>query len=674
MPRFKVVSKFQPSMDQKKAIEALSNGIKSGMKYQTLLGVTGSGKTFSMAKVIENVEKPTLVLTHNKTLAAQLYREFSEFFPDNAVEYFVSYYDYYQPEAYVAAQDLYIEKDASINDEIDRLRLKATSSILDREDVIIVSSVSCIYGLGTPQEFEKRQVGIKIGDSIDRDELLRELVSIYYERNDHSFTRGTFRVKGDIVEIFPAYLKDAVRIELFGDEIERISQIDPLTGRILQNLKGAYIYPAKHFISSTEEIRQTVRMIEDELEGRLEEFKSQGKLLEAQRLETRVRYDIEMLLEMGYCSGIENYSRIISRRKPGERPSCLFDYFKRDFLILIDESHVSIPQIKGMFHGDRSRKQSLVDHGFRLPSALDNRPLYFEEFEELIHNAIFVSATPDLHETNISSQIVEQIIRPTGLIDPFIDVRPAKNQIDDLIGEIKKRVLDEERILVTTLTKKMAEDLTQYLTDIGIKARYLHSEIETIERVELIRDLRKGLFDCLIGINLLREGLDIPEVSLVAILDADKEGFLRSSRSLIQTSGRAARNLNGFVIMYADTITKSMKTAIDETNRRRKIQKMYNIEHKIQPESIKKDILDIIEREYKSDDANIVYVEEYREEYKTNNISILKSLEKKLHENMLIAAEDLEFEKAAVLRDQMTETANKIRLLERTKKNEKLSE
>lgn len=674
MPRFKVVSKFQPSMDQKKAIEALSNGIKSGMKYQTLLGVTGSGKTFSMAKVIENVEKPTLVLTHNKTLAAQLYREFSEFFPDNAVEYFVSYYDYYQPEAYVAAQDLYIEKDASINDEIDRLRLKATSSILDREDVIIVSSVSCIYGLGTPQEFEKRQVGIKIGDSIDRDELLRELVSIYYERNDHSFTRGTFRVKGDIVEIFPAYLKDAVRIELFGDEIERISQIDPLTGRILQNLKGAYIYPAKHFISSTEEIRQTVRMIEDELEGRLEEFKSQGKLLEAQRLETRVRYDIEMLLEMGYCSGIENYSRIISRRKPGERPSCLFDYFKRDFLILIDESHVSIPQIRGMFHGDRSRKQSLVDHGFRLPSALDNRPLYFEEFEELIHNAIFVSATPDLYETNISSQIVEQIIRPTGLIDPFIDVRPAKNQIDDLIGEIKKRVLDEERILVTTLTKKMAEDLTQYLTDIGIKARYLHSEIETIERVELIRDLRKGLFDCLIGINLLREGLDIPEVSLVAILDADKEGFLRSSRSLIQTSGRAARNLNGFVIMYADTITKSMKTAIDETNRRRKIQKMYNIEHKIQPESIKKDILDIIEREYKSDDANIVYVEEYREEYKTNNISILKSLEKKLHENMLIAAEDLEFEKAAVLRDQMTETANKIRLLERTKKNEKLSE
>ncbi len=673
MTRFKVISRFKPSDDQERVVKLLSEGIKSGMKNQTLLGVTGSGKTFSMAKIIEEVQKPTLVLTHNKTLAAQLYREFSEFFPDNAVEYFVSYYDYYQPEAYVASQDLYIEKDASINDEIDRLRLRATSSILDREDVVVVSSVSCIYGLGTPAEFERLQIRIKKGELVDRDDLLRELVSIYYERNNISFVRGAFRVKGDVVEIFPAYLQDALRIELFGDEVENIYRIDPITGKVLQSLDRAFIYPAKHFVSSRDEMKATVKLIEEELQARLKEFNVQGKLLEAQRLESRVRYDMEMLLEMGYCSGIENYSRVIARRKSGERPSCLFDYFKGDYMVFIDESHVSLPQVRGMYHGDRSRKQSLVDHGFRLPSALDNRPLYFEEFENIMPHTVYISATPDNYEKDISEQIVEQIIRPTGLIDPVIEVRSAQNQVDNLIEEINIRAKNNERVLVTTLTKKMAEDLTAYFSNVGIRARYLHSEVETIERVELIRDLRKGEFDCLIGINLLREGLDIPEVSLVAIMDADKEGFLRSARSLIQTAGRAARNLNGRVLMYADTETKSMRAAIDETNRRRDIQERYNKEHDITPKSIEKDIFDIIEREYSSEDRYSAYVEEYREEYRANDLSSLKKLKDKLKKDMLIAAEGLDFEKAAILRDQMIETDNRIRLLERVQKDEALS-
>ncbi|MFH0975674.1 MAG: excinuclease ABC subunit UvrB [Spirochaetota bacterium] len=668
MPQFKLISNFKPSDDQEKAIKLLADGVKSGMKFQTLLGVTGSGKTYTMAKVIESVQRPALVLTHNKTLAAQLYSEFSQFFPENAVEYFVSYYDYYQPEAYVASQDLYIEKDSSINDEIDRLRLKATSSILDRKDVIIVSSVSCIYGLGTPEEFESMQVRVKIGDTIDRDELLRKLVAIYYERNDISFVRGTFRVKGDIVEVFPAYLQDAFRIEFFGDEIEKISSIDPLTGKIKQKLESAFIYPAKHFVSSQERMKNIVNDIETELKDRLEFFKNQGKLLEAQRLESRVKYDIEMMLEMGYTSGIENYSRIIAGRKPGERPACLFDYFKEPFLTLIDESHVTIPQVRGMYHGDRSRKQNLVDYGFRLPSALDNRPLYFEEFESIMHNVIFVSATPQDYELNVSKQIVEQIIRPTGLLDPPIEVRPAQNQVDDLISEVRKRAEAGERVLVTTLTKKMSEDLSKYFDEIGIKAKYLHSEIETIERVELIRDLRKGEFDCLIGINLLREGLDIPEVSLVAILDADKEGFLRAERSLIQTAGRAARNINGKVIMYADKMTKSMEAAIRETNRRRKIQDDYNKKHNIIPSSIVKEIFDIIEREYKTDEVYVSYIEEYRKDYGSKSPEKLKKLRDILKENMLKAAENLDFEKAAVLRDQMIETENKITLLERTKK------
>ncbi len=668
MTQFKLISNFKSSEDQGKAIELLANGIKSGIKFQTLVGVTGSGKTYTMAKVIESVKRPTLVLTHNKTLAAQLYREFSQFFPENAVEYFVSYYDYYQPEAYVASQDLYIEKDASINDEIDRLRLKATSSILDRSDVIIVSSVSCIYGLGTPQEFEAMQISIKKGGLFDRDELLRKLVSIYYERNDYAFVRGTFRVKGDIVEIFPAYLQDAFRIEFFGDEIENVTQIDPVSGKIKQRLDNIFIYPAKHFVSSHDRMSSIVKVIEEELRTRLEEFNKQGKLVEAQRLESRVRYDMEMLLEMGYCNGIENYSRIIAGRKQGERPACLFDYFKGPFLTLIDESHVTIPQVRGMYHGDRSRKQTLVDYGFRLPSALDNRPLYFEEFENIMHNVIFVSATPQDYEIGISSRIVEQIIRPTGLLDPDIEVRPAENQVDDLIEEVKIRAEKNERVLVTTLTKKMAEDLSKYLAEIGIKARYLHSEIETIERVELIRDLRKGEFDCLIGINLLREGLDIPEVSLVAILDADKEGFLRAERSLIQTAGRAARNINGKVIMYAEKITKSMEAAIKETDRRREIQDKYNKDHNINPTSIVKEIYDIIEREYKTDDEYITYVEEYKKDYGSKDPEKLKKLRDILKENMLKAADSLDFERAAVLRDQMVETENKIKLFERTKK------
>jgi len=662
MPQFKVVSAYKPSGDQAQAIEKLAEGIAQGFKYQTLLGVTGSGKTYTMAKVIEKVQKPTLVLTHNKTLAAQLYREFKEFFPNNAVEYFVSYYDYYQPEAYVVSQDLYIEKDASINDEIDRLRLKATSSLVEREDVIIVSSVSCIYGIGNPESFEKNHIQLTVGDMVDRQDLLMKLVSIHYDRNDIAFTRGTFRVRGDTVEVFPANLQDALRIIFFGDEIEALYKINPVTGARIEAVEKAYIYPAKHYVSSKEEMEETIRMIEIELEHRIKEFMDAGKLVEAQRLEMRTRYDIEMLRTVGYCNGIENYSRIIDRREPGQPPHCLLHYFKGSYLMFIDESHVTIPQVRGMYEGDRSRKVNLVEYGFRLPSALDNRPLKFHEFEQMIDQVVFVSATPADYEMEQSEQVVEQVIRPTGLIDPEIEIRPATNQVDDLIGEVKKRVAAGERVLVTTLTKKMAEDLTEYLAEVGLKVRYLHSEIETIERVEIIRDLRKGEFDCLIGINLLREGLDIPEVSLVAILDADKEGFLRSTRSLIQTAGRAARNINGKVIMYADTVTRSMQEAIDETNRRRAIQKEFNKKHNITPKSISKEIVDIIEREYHSDDVFADVVAEYTQSYRTGNIEELKKVRDRIKQDMLEAADNLEFEKAAILRDQLFDIEKKIGL------------
>ena len=668
MNKFKVVSSYRASTHQAAAIDSLSKGIRSGNKHQTLLGVTGSGKTSTMAKVIEEINKPALVLTHNKTLAAQLFREFSEFFPENAVEYFVSYYDYYQPEAYVVSSDLYIEKDSSINDEIDRLRLKATSSLLERKDVIVVSSVSCIYGLGRPEDFEKSHIVVREGSEIGRDALLRKLVAVYYERNDISFVRGTFKVKGDIVDVYPAYLKqEAFRIEFFGDEVERISQFNPVSGEILGRTDTCVIYPAKHFVSSPDEMGATVKLIETELEKSLESFRKAGKLLEAQRLESRTKYDIEMLLETGYCSGIENYSRIIERRDEGKRPSCLLDYFKNDYLMLVDESHATLPQVRGMYGGDRSRKENLVNYGFRLPSALDNRPLVFEEFEDIIDQAIFVSATPSDYELENSENIVEQIIRPTGLLDPPIEVRPAKNQVDDLIGEINKRVEAGERVLVTTLTKKMAEDLSVYFEEVGINARYLHSEIDTIERVEIIRDLRKGEFDCLIGINLLREGLDIPEVSLVAILDADKEGFLRSRRSLIQTSGRAARNLNGSVIMYADRITGSMQEAIEETERRRKIQMEYNKENNIVPESIKKDIVDILEREYLRDNSYMSLVAERPPSYRSDNLKDLQEYRDTLKGEMLQAAEDLDFEKAAVLRDQIISIEKKINILKKKK-------
>jgi len=669
MPQFKVISSYSPSGDQDQAIDRLAKGILAGERCQTLLGVTGSGKTFTMAKVMERVQKPSLVLTHNKTLAAQLYREFTEYFPDNAVEYFVSYYDYYQPEAYVVSSDLYIEKDSSVNDEIDRLRLKATSSILERKDVIVVSSVSCIYGLGSPGEFERFHIRIRRGDQLDRDELLRKLVSIHYERNDMSFVRGTFRVRGDTVEVYPAYLKqEAFRVEFFGDEIDSITTLHPVTGNVLGRPDSIYVYPAKHFVSSPDEMKETLRLIEAELAERLDELRGMNRLVEAQRLESRTRYDMEMLQEMGYCNGIENYSRIISRRDKGERPACLLDYFKGDFILFVDESHVTLPQVRGMYRGDLSRKQNLVDYGFRLPSALDNRPLYFEEFENMVSQAVYVSATPAEYELARSTSVVEQVIRPTGLLDPRIVIKPAKNQVDDLIGEVNARIEKNERVLVTTLTKKMSEDLTGYFTEIGIRARYLHSEIETIERVEIIRDLRKGEFDCLIGINLLREGLDIPEVSLVAILDADKEGFLRSERSLIQTAGRAARNVNGTVIMYADSVTDSMQRAIDETSRRRAIQEAYNTEHGITPESIKKDIRDLIEREYIRENSFVSMVADYAGEYRTSSLDDQKQLRDRLKADMLQAAEDLEFERAAALRDQMMEVEKKINLMSKVKK------
>ncbi|HOK63360.1 MAG TPA: excinuclease ABC subunit UvrB [Soehngenia sp.] len=634
-------------------MDKIVNGLNKGLKHQVLMGVTGSGKTFTMANIIEKVQKPTLVIAHNKTLAYQLASEFKEFFPNNAVEYFVSYYDYYQPEAYVPQTDTYIEKDSSINDEIDKLRHSATMALFERRDVIIVASVSCIYGLGDPIDYENLVVSLRPGMKKDRNEVMRKLIDIQYIRNDVNFERGTFRVRGDILEIFPASSSEnTIRVEFFGDEIDRITEINYLTGQIIGYRNHVSIFPASHFATSKEKVEKALISIEEELEDRLKELRDKDKLVEAQRLEQRTRYDLEMLREMGFCSGIENYSRHLSNRPKGSRPYTLIDYFPDDFLIIVDESHVTIPQIGGMYEGDRSRKTTLVEYGFRLPSALDNRPLKFNEFESMVNQIIYVSATPGPYELEHSQNTVEQIIRPTGLLDPVVEVRPTKNQIDDLVEEIKKTTQREERVLITTLTKKMAEDLTEYLKKIGIKVTYLHSDINTIERMEIIRDLRIGKYDCIVGINLLREGLDLPEVSLIAILDADKEGFLRSETSLIQTIGRAARNINGRVIMYADTITKSMKKAIDETNRRRKIQDEYNKEHKIVPKSIVKGVRDIIE-------ATIVAEENTSYEDDLTNEE-LEAMIFELEKSMIKAAEELEFEKAAQIRDKMIELKKKI--------------
>ncbi|MFC4183198.1 excinuclease ABC subunit UvrB [Saccharococcus thermophilus] len=647
--RFELVSAYQPQGDQPKAIAKLVEGIRNGVKHQTLLGATGTGKTFTISNVIKEVNKPTLVIAHNKTLAGQLYSELKEFFPNNAVEYFVSYYDYYQPEAYVPQTDTYIEKDAKINDEIDKLRHSATSALFERRDVIIVASVSCIYGLGSPEEYRELVVSLRVGMEIERNALLRRLVDIQYERNDIDFQRGTFRVRGDVVEIFPASRDEhCIRVEFFGDEIDRIREVDALTGEVIAEREHVAIFPASHFVTREEKMRIAIENIEKELEERLRELREQGKLLEAQRLEQRTRYDLEMMREMGFCSGIENYSRHLALRPPGSTPYTLLDYFPDDFLIIVDESHVTLPQIRGMYNGDRARKQVLVDHGFRLPSALDNRPLTFEEFEQKINQIIYVSATPGPYELEHSPEVVEQIIRPTGLLDPTIDVRPIEGQIDDLIGEIQERIKRNERTLVTTLTKKMAEDLTDYLKEVGIKVAYLHSEIKTLERIEIIRDLRLGKYDVLVGINLLREGLDIPEVSLVAILDADKEGFLRSERSLIQTIGRAARNANGHVIMYADTITKSMEIAINETKRRRAIQEAYNREHGIVPQTVKKEIRDVIRATYAAEEKETYDAKpSYGKMTKKEREKLIADLEKEMKE----AAKALDFERAAELRD-----------------------
>lgn len=645
---FKIKSSFKPEGDQPQAIDKLTEGLLNGHKYQTLLGVTGSGKTFTLANIIERVQKPTLVIAHNKTLAAQLCSEFKDLFPDNSVEYFVSYYDYYQPEAYVPQTDTYIEKDASINDEIDKLRHSATSSLFERRDVIIVASVSCIYGLGDPEEYSELSLSLRPGMVKDRDEILRKLVDIQYERNDINFVRGTFRVRGDVVEIFPASQSEkALRVELFGDEIDRITEIDVLTGEIIGERKHAIIFPASHFATSRERMEKAISTIERELQERLLVLKSEDKLLEAQRLEQRTRYDIEMLREVGYCSGIENYSRHMDGRKPGTPPHTLIDYFPDDFLLVIDESHVSLPQLRAMYAGDRSRKDTLVDYGFRLPSAYDNRPLKFHEFEKKVNKVIFVSATPGPYEYEHSTNVAEQVIRPTGVVDPKIDVRPVKGQIDNLIGEINSVISKGSRVLVTTLTKKMAEDLTDYLKDVGIKVKYLHSDIQTIERMKIIRDLRLGVFDVLIGINLLREGLDIPEVALVAILDADKEGFLRSETSLIQTVGRAARNAGSRVIMYADTITDSMRRAIDETDRRRKIQTEFNEAHGIVPKSVVKPIFNIIEATTASEDGGGYSLENVDKMKKSDIKEMIARLEKEMKE----AAKELQFERAAEIRD-----------------------
>ena len=647
--KFVLHSEYEPQGDQPQAIAGLARGIRAGMRDQVLLGVTGSGKTFTMAKVIEELQMPTLVLAHNKTLAAQLYSEFKEFFPENAVEYFVSYYDYYQPEAYIPQSDLYIEKDSSRNDEIDRLRHAATSSLLQRKDVIIVASVSCIYGLGDPEDYESMTLSLKSGEFRDRNQILRRLVGIQYSRNDLGFTRGTFRVRGDVIEIIPVYGENIIRVELFGDEVDKIVEVDPLTGEMIQNLEEIAIFPATHYITSEEKLKIAMRSIEAELEQRLKEFRENEMLLEAQRLEQRTLFDLEMMNEIGFCQGIENYSRHLTGREAGEAPATLIDYFPKEYLLFIDESHVSIPQVGGMYAGDRSRKEVLVKYGFRLPSAMDNRPLRFNEFEERVHQVVYVSATPGPYELKRAQQVVEQIIRPTGLIDPEITIRPVKGQIDDLLEEIRVRVERTERVLVTTLTKKMAEDLTDYLAGVGIRVRYLHSEINTLERIVILRDLRLGKFDVLVGINLLREGLDLPEVSLVAILDADKEGFLRSETSLIQTIGRAARNVEGRVIMYADRMTDSMQRAITETNRRRAKQLEYNAAHGITPESVKKAVRDLIQAA-EAAEAKVEYEVGKRPNLTQEEI---RAKVKELEIEMLKAAGDLEFEKAAELRDEM---------------------
>ncbi len=649
--KFNLVSDYPPQGDQPHAIKKLVEGIRKSYKYQTLLGVTGSGKTFTMANVIQQIQLPTLVISHNKTLAAQLCSEFRRFFPDNAVEYFVSYYDYYQPEAYIARTDTYIEKDSSINEEIDRLRLSATSSLLERKDVIIVASVSCIYGLGSPKDYQDLVLKISKNEIFKRDNILERLINIHYERNDIDFHRGCFRVRGDVIEIFPSYLEYAFRIELWGDEIEAISEIDPLTGKVIKRKDKLIVYPAKHFVTPKDKLERAILSIEEELRERLEYFKKEGKLLEAQRLEQKTKYDLEMLKEVGYCSGIENYSRHISGRKPGEPPATLLDYFPSDFMMFIDESHVTIPQLRGMFAGDKSRKNSLVEYGFRLPSAYDNRPLYFKEIENYMEKVVFVSATPAKYELEKSKQIVEQIIRPTGLIDPEIILKPAKNQIDSLIEEIKKRTEKKERILVTTLTKRMAEDVAEYLEEINIKAKYLHSEIKTLERINILKDLRLGKFNVLVGVNLLREGLDLPEVSLVAILDADKEGFLRSETSLIQTMGRAARNINGTVILYCENITGSIRRAVKETNRRRKIQLEYNRKYQITPKTITKPVEEfaIVNKVNNFEDFSTVNEEHEKYLSKSNLWLLIKSLEKEMKQ----AAKNLDFERATLLRDEI---------------------
>ena len=654
MPAFQVVSEYTPSGDQPQAIARLAQGIEDGLREQILLGVTGSGKTYTMAKVIEAVQRPTLVLAHNKILAAQLCEEFKEFFPNNAVEYFVSYYDYYQPEAYIPHTDTFIEKDASINEEIDRLRLSATASLLERRDVIVVSSVSCIYGLGEPDDFEKMMVSLRVGDDMGRDELLRRLVDIRYERNDIAFERNMFRVRGDTVELWPAYWKDsALRVEFFGDEIDRISEINPVTGTITRRLTNIPVWPASHYVVSKEKMERALGEIERELDDRERWFAENGKLVEAQRIRQRTTYDIEMMRELGYCNGIENYSRVISGRPVGSPPMTLLDYFPDDFVLFVDESHVTLPQVRAMFNGDRARKESLIEYGFRLPCAFDNRPLKFEEFQERFHQAVFVSATPAEYERSQADQIVEQVIRPTGLLDPRVEVRPVAGQIDDLIGEINARSARNERVLVTTLTKKMAEDLTQYLQRAGIKVRYMHHDVETIERMELIRDLRLGEFDVLVGINLLREVLDMPEVSLVAILDADKEGFLRSETSLIQTIGRAARNADGMVILYADTVTRSMRSAMDETERRRKIQDDFNKEHGIVPRTVIKSVREILELSKSEAEA------QKRSGKKLTRSEVAEEIAK-LEKQMKEAAKMMEFEYAAVLRDRIIELRKEV--------------
>jgi len=657
MPKFQVISEYQPSGDQPEAIEALSQGIEMGLDEQTLLGVTGSGKTFTMAKIIEKVQRPTLVLAHNKTLAAQLCAEFKEFFPNNAVEYFVSYYDYYQPEAYIPHTDTFIEKDSSINEEIDRLRLSATASLLERRDVIVVSSVSCIYGLGEPEDFASMMVSLRVGATMERDELLKKLVAIRYERNDIAFDRNVFRVRGDTVEVWPAYWKDtAIRIEFFGDEIDRISEINVVTGTPIRRLTNIPIWPATHYVTPKEKMDAAIQEIYKEMEERVAFFEKENKLVEAQRLKQRTMYDIEMMQELGYCSGIENYSRVIEGRPVGSPPHTLLDYFPKDFVLFIDESHVTLPQVRAMYNGDRARKTTLVDYGFRLPCAYDNRPLKFEEFEQRVNQVVYVSATPGDYERTRSGQIVEQVIRPTGLLDPKVEVRPVEGQIDDLIGEINDRTARNERVLVTTLTKRMAEDLTSYLQGAGIKVRYMHHDIDAMERMEIIRDLRLGTFDVLIGINLLREGLDLPEVSLVGILDADKEGFLRSETALIQTIGRAARNADGMVILYADTITPSMRRAMDETQRRREKQDAFNKAHGIVPRTIIKSVRDLLDISAQDDSKTDAQRRgEIKAMTKQQKAEQIARLEKQMKE----AAKMLEFELAAALRDQIIELRGK---------------